>query len=176
MTSYRRRIYLVDKKFQFRIAFYVCTWLIGLSFLYPLVVQNIFDFFIGFASTNPIGTDLELIEQTRRDVLTLIVLTQVIFIILTFISSILLAHRIVGPIFKLRKFMENAKAGNLSEELSFRKYDHFKYLSDDYNQLIQSFRERLDQAAAQIEKAMPEASPGARQELEKALITLRQGH
>ncbi|MCM2278067.1 MAG: methyl-accepting chemotaxis protein [Oligoflexia bacterium] len=172
MATYRRRIFLIDKKFQFRIALYVCAWVVALGFVHPLVVHSLFEIFIGFAAATPNGPELELLHQTRNEVLTLMSLTELVFVGLTFFSSLFLAHRIAGPIYKLRKLMGQAKAGDYSEQLRFRKYDHFQYLATDYNELVANFRARTQQAAQGIEKAMASATPEGRRELEKALSAL----
>ncbi|MCM2322377.1 MAG: hypothetical protein NDJ90_03855 [Oligoflexia bacterium] len=173
MATYRRRIYLVDKKFQFRLSLYVSAWVVALSFVYPLVVYNVFEFFIQFALATPMGPEIELLRQTRKEVLWLLIGSGVTFVLLTFFSSLFLAHRIAGPIYKFRMYLNKAKAGNYNEPLSFRRWDHFQYLATDYNELIAGLRGKMDQATAGIEKALVSASPENRQELEKALAALR---
>jgi hypothetical protein len=42
MAAYKRSIILINKDFQFRFSFYVCSWLIALSFVYPLIIANVF--------------------------------------------------------------------------------------------------------------------------------------
>src|SRR5262245_23833505 len=135
MASYRRSIFLVNRSFQLRFSLYVCAWLFALSFIYPLVVKSLFDYFIRYAALDPSGPPLEAIQHTRNDVLMLLVLFQLIFLGITFMMSLFMSHRIAGPLYKLRTFFEEAAKGVYRPELSFREKDHFHELAQDYNEM-----------------------------------------
>ena len=108
-----RRIYFLNKKFQLRFAFYVCSWLIALSFTYPLIISNLFDYLISYLALDPLGPTLANLEKTREDLLWLLVSMQVILISFTFFISIFMSHKIAGPLYKLSKLLREAAAGNL---------------------------------------------------------------
>ena len=173
MAQYRRSVFLINKKFQFRFSLYVCTWLIALSFIYPLIVYSLFEFFFRYASMDPAGPPVQTLLNTRQEILVLLILLQVIFLVITFLISIFMSHRIAGPLFKLQRFFSEAKAGHLQTNLLFREKDHFQDLARDYNEMMKGIRSHLATVTTQVEQALPDASPKSRAELEKALTSLR---
>lgn len=183
--AYRRSIFLINKKFQLRFALYVCSWLFALSLIYPLIIHNLFDFFVRSAALDPMGPALTRLEETRGQMLWLLVLLQLLFLGVTFLISVFMSHRIAGPLYKLRKFFEEARNGNFRQQLFFRKNDHFHELADDYNDMVQGIRtilgKNVDTASAaisRIEKALVQLEPATqatgRKELEEALAALRE--
>jgi sensor histidine kinase YesM len=173
MAQYRRSIFLINKKFQFRFAFYVCSWMVALSFVYPLIVYNMFDYFIRYLSKDPNGPNVLALEDLKQQVMILLAALQAIFLFVTFLVSIFMSHRIAGPLYKLSRFFAMARDGQLKEELFFREKDHFQEIAGDFNAAMKSINARMDGAAADIERALPESSPAARSALENALAKLR---
>jgi sensor histidine kinase YesM len=173
MPQYRRNIFLIDKPFQIRFAIYVCSWLIALSFVYPLIVYSMFDYFIRYASHDPNGPPVQVLHDLRYQVMMLLIALQLLFLFISFLISIFMSHRIAGPLYKLKLFLAKLREGDLKEELHFREKDHFRELAGDYNEAIKSIRSRMDAAAAEIERALPDASPPSREALQKALTGLR---
>ena len=179
--NYRRRTFLINKPFQLRYAFYVCSWLFALSLMYPLIIYNLFDYFMRYLVTDPMGPAVSSLAMTRKDILWLLILLQILFLTVTFLISIFISHRIAGPVYKLRKFLADAIAGNKTDKLVFRKDDHFQELADDYNKLLAHFemagRKKHDSiltAITSIEKALPQSNADSRQELERTLALLRE--
>jgi sensor histidine kinase YesM len=178
-TSYRRSVFLVNKPFQIRFAIYVCSFLIALSAIYPLIVHNLFDYFIN--RLDPMGPSVEAIESTRNEIVWLLVFLQATFLTACFIISVFMSHRIAGPLFKLRKFMANASKGQIGEKLSFRKADYFREIALEYNGMMSGIRGIIDKnmeavsaTIAQIERAKDHTSdPAIKKDLEDALTTLR---
>jgi hypothetical protein len=177
MAQYRRSIFLINKRFQFRFALYVCSWMAALSFVYPLIVYNMFEYFMRYMMRDPNGPPVEALQDLRQQVMWLLFALQGIFLVITFLVSIFMSHRIAGPIFKLTKFFGMIRDSHLpdilKEELYFREKDHFREVAADYNTTMASIKSRIDDAVADIERALPHASPASRPELEKALAKLR---
>jgi methyl-accepting chemotaxis protein len=181
MAAYKRSVFLINKSFQIRFCLYVCSWLIALSAVYPIVVYNLFGYLIRYVSLDPFGPPLEGILKTRTEVLWLLVVFQLVFALATFLISIFISHRIAGPLFKLGRFMDTARGGNLKEKLTFRKTDHFQDLAIRYNEMVDGLRvivgknqEQITSATKQVEAALKGASPESRRELESALASLRE--
>ena len=178
---YRRSVFLIDRPFQLRFSFYVCSWLFALSLIYPFIIHNLFELFARYASTDPTGPALSQLQETRADVFRLLVLLQLLFVGITFLISMFMSHRIAGPLYKLKKFFADAQDGNLNQELHFRKNDHFQDLAADYNRMITGIRSILDKnvdtaqaAISRIERALPRVDDEARKDLEEALTALRE--
>src|SRR4051812_17389216 len=99
--SRNRKIFLINKPFQIRFSFYVCSWLIALSLVYPLIISNLFEYFMRYMALDPLGPSVQSLEQIRRDLLILIGILQIILISVTLLISIFMSHRIAGPLFKV---------------------------------------------------------------------------
>lgn len=180
MATYRRRILLINRPFQLRFCVYVCAWVLALCFIYPLIVSNLFDYFARYLAMDPTHADIGTLFGTRKAVVSLLIVTEAVFMLLTFLLSIFISHRIAGPVYKLRKYMDEFSKGNYNRKLFFRKKDYFPELADDFNLMTRSVRERalreneiLATAATRIESAMKTASESAKNELETALISIR---
>lgn len=149
----------------------------ALSFVYPLIVYNMFEYFMHYMMRDPNGPPVEALQDLRHQVMWLLLALQGIFLVITFLVSIFMSHRIAGPIFKLTKFFGMIRDSHLpdilKEELYFREKDHFREIATDYNATMASIKTRIDDAVADIERALPHASPASRPELEKALAKLR---
>jgi sensor histidine kinase YesM len=176
-----RRIYLLNKGFQLRFAFYVCSWLIALSLAYPLIISNLFDYLIQYLALDPLGPALATLEKTREDLLWLLILMQAVMLTITFLISIFMSHKIAGPLYKLRRYFQEVRAGKLDQKLSFRKNDYFQELVPDYNSMMETIRHRIDvrsqgieSAISHIEKALDSSGPENKRELEAALHVLNE--
>ena len=97
MATYRRTIILINKPFQLRFAIYVCLWLAAMCFVYPIITANLFDYLIRYAAQDPMGPELTGLLKTKRDVLTLLILTESAFIAMTFMVCVFMSHRDRGP-------------------------------------------------------------------------------
>lgn len=178
---HRRSIFLINKRFQLRFSFYVCSWLIALSFAYPLIISNLFDYFLRYLALDPMGPALANIEKTRQELLELLLVMQVIFLSLTFLISIFMSHKIAGPLYKLRRFFAEAKEGNYSQKLTFRKRDYFQELVPAYNAMMESVvrdigmsKRGIQEAIPHLEKAFEGAEGESKAELKIALSILKE--
>lgn len=178
----RRSIFLINKRFQLKFALYVCSWLFALSLVYPLIIQSLFDYFIRYLSADPNGPELTALQGVRQEMLILLVIMQVVFLIVTFLISIFLSHRIAGPIYKLGLFFQSARSGGaeaLAKKLSFRKNDHFQEIAAQYNEVMGSIaarEQRCVEAARRaqdlIERAASQTSGDAKANLDEAARSL----
>jgi len=177
----RRSIFLINKNFQFRFAFYTCSWLVALSFVYPLIIFELFDFFLRYMAADPNSPEVSALLQTRESLLYLLVSMEIVLLSITFLLSIFMSHRIAGPLFKLKRFFGQAGTGKIGEKLFFRKSDHFHDIADSYNQMMTGLGTILatqaadvGAAAQKIEKLLPRLDPESREDLETIVAKLRQ--
>lgn len=143
MPPKRRRIFLINKPFQYRFTLFVCSWLIALSLAYPLLIKSLFDYFLQYLEADPMGPVAAQIERIKSEVIAFLVLLQVTLIGMSALISIFMSHRIAGPLYKLRRYFVEAAAGNLEQVITFRKGDYFKELATEYNNMMESIRGRL---------------------------------
>lgn len=135
---YKRARFLINKKFQLKFAFFVCSWIFALSMIYPIIIYNIFEYFLKIASSpTHVTLTVEKVRAVENQVLFLLGILQMLFLGITFMLSIFLSHRIAGPLYKLRRSMEEVAKGNFDLRINFRKNDHFIEMQDTFNDMIQ---------------------------------------
>lgn len=165
-SGYRRRIILINRKFQFTFAFYVCSWIFVLSLSYPLIIYTQFDYFVRILQEYAVPIPVDRIFKVREELLTLLLVFQLIYLAMTVFISIFLSHRIAGPIYKLSQyFRRSTEMGRLEPNLFFRKTDHFQEIAVDYNRMVSavqggeassgsgSFLKSIEEAANRLESA-----------------------
>ena len=59
------------------------------------------------------------------------------------IVSILLSHRVAGPVYRLGIFLRAVAQGDLSQRLRFRQGDELTETAESFNSMVDSLRERL---------------------------------
>jgi len=57
--------------------------------------------------------------------------------------SLFASHRIAGPIFRLNESLKNIAKGNYNERVSFRKNDYFQEIAKNFNDMADSFEDKL---------------------------------
>ncbi|MBI4924863.1 MAG: HAMP domain-containing protein, partial [Bdellovibrio sp.] len=136
----QRKIILINKKFQFMFAFFVTSWLIPLSLIYPLIVYRLFNVFVeyNFPDTNNISALP--IGNTKIQILSLIIILEAIFLLLTFLFSLFLSNKIAGPLFKLQKGLREIENGNFDFNIQFRTGDQFSELSNNFNTMASALK------------------------------------
>lgn len=135
---YKRANFLINKKFQLKFAFFVCSWIFALSMVYPIIIYNIFEYFMKIAQA-PGGSPItpERVKSIENQILMILGVLQLLFLGITFMLSIFLSHRIAGPLYKLKRALEEVGRGNFDQRISFRKNDHFMEMQDTFNDMIQ---------------------------------------
>lgn len=132
--KYRRSNILINRKFQFKFAFFVCSWIFILSMIYPIIIYNLFEYFLKFVPAQTPEMVLRM-RDVQGQVIMLLAMLQLVFLAITFLISIFLSHRIAGPLYKLRKALDEISRGNFDQRITFRKNDHFTELQDTFNEM-----------------------------------------
>jgi sensor histidine kinase YesM len=172
MSQFRRRILLINRPFQIRFAIYVCSWLFVLSVIYPMLVSQLYDWFFKYIAADPNGPMIPFLEKSRHDMLFWLALMQVCFMLMTFLMSLFMSHRIAGPLYKLRKTMNELRNGSLAK-VGFRKNDHFQELSQDYNFMVESIADQISASKTHLDRALAATKDeAARVEIENAKKSL----
>jgi signal transduction histidine kinase len=138
-----RRQYLIDRKFQLMWAgrifllmilvslavgwtIYYTVWDTTISQLKGLVAMGVLSQAQVLPISSTIKTSIALALFTRSLALVFILAVLTIF----------LTHRIVGPIFKIKKTLRIIGDGQTSERVFLRKHDEFKDLASEINAIL----------------------------------------
>lgn len=141
----QRRRYITHKKFQFRMMGMLLL-LVLLATLVTTVVNHYFllSSIVDFTMEHgrgPTGMDL-LIASIRP----LVIILPIVFIILAIIV-IFISHRIAGPLYRLKMYMEKVENGDYSVKLNFRENDAIHDIADSFNNMVQGIRQNLEKHA-----------------------------
>ena len=138
--AYKRRIYLINPRFQFRFSLYVCLLMFICSIIYPVTIYDLMSKFITFAEHAVPGSSSGLLEK-RQSLILVLGLWQLGITIVTFIVCIFFSHKIAGPLYKLQKFLTGIRDGQDYGRLFFRNGDYFQELAEDYNDAFERIKE-----------------------------------
>ncbi|MCU0724240.1 MAG: hypothetical protein MUE73_00395 [Planctomycetes bacterium] len=151
---FRRRKIIVDRRFQFGISLRVVLFLAGYLLLFYLMA--VFAPFILMVLSG--GTEEAMITATRQ--VTLFVEQLLLPLGLTFaclgLHCILLTHRIAGPVYRLRRTMDSAAAGDWSTDVRLRDGDYLKALADGWNLMVTPLRRDLEAVRGDLRETLAE--------------------
>jgi hypothetical protein len=147
--SYKRKIVLINPKFQFRFSLIVSAIVLISSLAYPLAVYGIFEEIIThFPSLKKDS------EALRTGLLTLLIIYQILYTVGIFIIFIFVGHKLAGPMYKLKMYLQNIADGQPPQELRFRKGDYFRDIENYYNNAFNSIKKRHEEDTQNLEEAI----------------------
>lgn len=130
----KRRKILVDPQFQVRLAFWA-------SILAAVEVM------VGSVAVMAVALTSIWVPVARESgffykfvgVIALVVLGATA---VNFMIALLVSHKIAGPVYRLKKSMEQVSAGDLSLLIKLREGDELQELKDSFNEMVNSLRQR----------------------------------
>jgi len=141
--TYRRRNYLIDKKFQgkFIVKFSALVFIGGMltiALLYLLGAQS---------KTVAIQNSRVVAKTTADFILPLLIQTVIAVTILVGITAgiltLLISHKISGPLYRFRKVIEQLEQGDFSSEFNIRSTDQLRSLADEINSMIRNTKQEV---------------------------------
>ena len=137
----QRRRYISHKKFQFR----MMGMLLLLVLLATLVTTLVNHYFllssiVDFTMEHGRGpTGMDLFVASLRP---LVIILPVVFVLLAIIV-IFISHRIAGPLYRLKMYMEKVENGDYSVKLKFRKNDSIHDVAESFNRMVEGIKEKF---------------------------------
>lgn len=134
----KRKNYLVNKNFQFHYIAILILLQVTVAACVGFVVSYIF--LIVYSGSS---------SASSED--TILIITWALLVLIcggVFCAwAIKYTNRIAGPIFHIRKLLQEAAEGNIpQQEVKFRNNDHFKDLEQDLTNCFKKMQEYKDQA------------------------------
>ncbi len=153
--KYKRRQYIVDSRFQYslisKFAILTASIVIGsLSFL-VLAYYMYGDIQVTVEQPLPFGLTDSFMEDGAQSTYTLINLLWPVLaiclvgtIVFTFFFSLIVSHRMAGPVFRMRNLLGEMAKGDISRPVSrLRKKDEFKHLFADINIVKENWKKQI---------------------------------
>ncbi|MDD4941663.1 MAG: methyl-accepting chemotaxis protein [Candidatus Omnitrophica bacterium] len=133
--TYHRRQYLIDEKFQLAFIMKFCTIVI----LASLAIGLFIFFFTRSSTTVAIENTRVFVKPTADFILPQLVITiivvSVVFSAILFAMALIATHRIAGPMYRLRKEIDNLRGGDLTSAFIIRDKDQLKGLARSLNDM-----------------------------------------
>ena len=155
--TYKRRQYIVDSRFQYslmsKFAILTAFVVIGsLSFL-VLVYYKYGDVQVSIMQPLPFGQADSLVDNSAMETYSLVDLLWPVLsiflvgtIIFTFIFSVIVSHRMAGPVYRMRQILKEMAQGDLRRSvIHLRKKDEFKHLFADINNVKECWRLQIQE-------------------------------
>jgi methyl-accepting chemotaxis protein len=143
MKKFRRKRYLINKSVQPR----YMTMIVLIVTFFSVLTGWVIYLTTWVAIIEKIQGEPNL-NQILSEIATLITLRSLFVIlagvVVSMIIALLISHRIAGPMFRLKKTLEEIGKGIIPKKVTLRKKDEFKELSDALNSVI----EKIDETSA----------------------------
>lgn len=139
MLSFKRKKFLINPKFQLSfIVFSIFVSLLGMGIFYSSIKYFFWSFKkIGQDNGIPEGhLFYQFIEDQARKMDSTFMIAGSVVIIIGLIGSIVISHKVAGPIYRLTKHLHDSSPNDEKLEVKFRKGDFFIELQDAFNQFV----------------------------------------
>jgi len=134
-AKFRRRRYLVSKKFQLRFAGMIILFMFLVALFSSLIIYYQIWMLLGekLANVYPQGRLAGILRTANFNLfLRLLLVTPFVFAL-----AIVLSHRIAGPIYRIQKTLDDVLSGDYSKRLYLRKTDELKDVAESINKMIE---------------------------------------
>lgn len=139
----KRRIYLIDKKFQVNFIMRFCILVITGGLLTILGLYLL----AGKAATVSFINTKVVVKTTADYLLPILFQTVAIVVIIVGLTTIFItlrvSHKIAGPLYRFKKVLEALGMGDFSSNFKIRHLDQLQDLADEFNAMITKTRAEL---------------------------------
>lgn len=129
----RRRTLVINRRFQLRFAFFVSSWVIVLSLVFPSILYNFIETFSQMIAKHADSNVLTAVQNFQSESIFAIAVGTVVFAAVIFMLSLYMSHRVAGPVYRIQGALARWAKGAVEQNVHFRKHDHFTELADSYN-------------------------------------------
>lgn len=144
MSNYKRRIYLINPKFQFKYALFVCIFVVLVTIIYPWTIYDIFNSIKQF-----VHPDID-VDAQRNQLLLFLGLMEAVLVVIVAVFMIFITHKVAGPMYKLEQTFKAVKDGGPLKRVYFRNGDNFQEIAHGYNDLVEVVQARIDSSYSDL--------------------------
>lgn len=140
MANYKRKNYFINKAFQAEFILKFC----GLVAIGCVIFGAIIYIFSSKTLTTSFENSRLVVKSTADYLLPGLLLggamVGLLIAMVTAVVVILMTHRVVGPMYRFKKYAEQVGAGNLCSGLQIRQKDQFQNLVGTFNKMTDDLR------------------------------------
>lgn len=146
-----RKKYLINTKFQLKYT--------GLILLFMFVVAWLTGYTVYYTGWLLMGEKLSAVYPQGRLVAIMrtvnftLLLRLALITPLVVVISIILSHRIAGPVFRIGKYLKSIASGDLSANLHLRKNDELQDLAEAINEMTGELKSRVNKVKGLVNMA-----------------------
>ena len=132
---FRRRRYLVEKKFQLKFAGMILLFMFAVALFCSLTIYYNTWMLLGdkLANVYPQGRLAGILKQANFVLfIRLLLITPLVGVL-----AIVLSHRIAGPIYRIKKTLDEVTKGDYSKRLYLRNTDELKDVAESINKVME---------------------------------------
>jgi len=166
--TYKRKNYFIDKGFQsnFILKFFILVFIGGLLTIGML-------YFLSAQSTTVAIVNSRVVARTTADFLLPILIQTVVIITImvslaTAVVTLLVSHKIAGPMYRFKKVLENLEKGDFSSGFNIRQHDQLQDVADTFNSMIKKTRQELSLLKSGLASLSKELNAISEQEVSEA--------
>jgi hypothetical protein len=149
----RRSLFIINPQFQYKLATFNTILFLIPSTLYLFLIYKITEQLMHFSQKQFIGGNEQFLLE-RKELLILILVWHLAISIAIYISSLFIGHRIAGPIYKLKTFMQNRILGKGKDKIQFRRGDYFPEMAHIYNNFIENQSKNIESSLVEIDEIL----------------------
>lgn len=139
--TYKRNNYFIDKPFQTKFILKFCA----IAVLGGLLTIGILYLWAGKANTVAIVNSRVVVRTTADFILPILIQTVLAVLVIAGLATIaltlLVSHKIAGPLYHLKSAIEKLEGGNFAEDFHIRHGDQLQNIAGNFNKMIKKLRE-----------------------------------
>ena len=146
-TLNRREIVVVNPRLQYK--YLVLPLLIALTTAVSLLVLFIIQagVFRGFAEGDPdLAAAVSRVQLYSTIIAAAVLIAHVVLVLLL---GLVVSHKVAGPIFRIKKSLEDVAGGNLNVRIHLRPGDQLTDVADAFNHMMNALSERFGAQGAE---------------------------
>lgn len=154
----KRRQYFVQKDFQSKFILKFC-----MVFLTGIIISiGLLFLFSKNTLTSSFEQSRLVIKNTASAILPSVFLSHfialVLITLLTIVVTLLISHKLAGPLFRFQKELKEIGNGDLSKVVKLRKKDQVKAIADSLNQMRANLQEKILDIKEEVEQIIESTS------------------
>lgn len=147
MASYKRSVFLINPRFQYKFSFILISFVLLSTIIYPFVIFDLFERIIQLQPDKAAD-----VAGARNDLLVVLAVVEAVILGFLFIFSIFVSHKIAGPMYKLKNHLRALREGAELKPLFFRNGDYFKDVAEEVNLTLEYFKEQRQEDFVYLEE------------------------
>jgi nitrate/nitrite-specific signal transduction histidine kinase len=139
----RRRNHFIEKSFQTKFIMKFCLLVVAAGVLTIALLYT-----LGMRSTTVTIVNSRVVVQSTADYLLPILIQTVLIVVVvvgmaTVVVTLYVSHKIAGPLYRLKKAMQEISDGNFDTAINLRKFDQLQDIAQAFNAMAKKLKERL---------------------------------